>query len=54
MADLIGSGRSIAAATTAMQLMAAPVVLVASLSVPRGKYLLVEYSHIVIYHKIYI
>jgi len=32
MADLIGSGRSIAAATTAMQLMAAPVVLVASLS----------------------
>lgn len=33
MADLIGSGRSIAAATTAMQLMAAPVVLVASLSV---------------------
>ncbi|OLQ06954.1 hypothetical protein AK812_SmicGene9733 [Symbiodinium microadriaticum] len=32
MADLIGSGRSIAAATTAMQLMAAPVILVASLS----------------------
>ncbi|CAJ1328867.1 unnamed protein product [Effrenium voratum] len=32
MADLIGSGRSIAAASTAMQLMAAPVVLVASLS----------------------
>ena len=27
MADLIGSGRSIAAATTAMQLMAAPAAL---------------------------
>ena len=27
MADLIGSGRSIAAATTAMQLMAAPVAV---------------------------
>lgn len=33
MADLIGSGRSIAAATTAIQLIMAPVVLVASLSV---------------------